>query len=174
MERYWRCNSLQKDDGPRMSIRFLSKFKSWTRWRGGYSDGNTYQQLMKYLSKFGEKKSRKRVMLLDSPTLKTHPCSPQIGHPWWLSNKRWKALGGKCQRHYHTEAICWKIHGKPTNWVLNWFKVRKGKNQSTIYHSYAESKASTAILRRTKSRSYVNFSRQHLPARTWQTKVPQM
>ena len=49
-------------------------------------------------------------------------------HPWiplpWLSNKLMAKTNKKnqqwcdhCQRPYHTKTTCWKLHGKPADWV---------------------------------------------------------
>ena len=61
---------------------------------------------------------RKRVMLgfSSSSLLENSAITARNPDP---IKKRATQWCDHCQRPYHTKATCWKLHGKPANWVPN-------------------------------------------------------
>ena len=73
---------------------------------------------------------RKKIMLgspipsvVESSALAVRPGDSRTRKPLWCDF---------CQKPYHTKATCWRIHGKPADWVPKSQRPSDGKGNFTV------------------------------------------
>lgn len=71
--------------------------------------------------------SRKCVMLGEGPTQVIENSALVVCGPEAHGSKKGQLWSNHCQRPHHTKETCWKVHGKPTNWVPNRFRGKDAK-----------------------------------------------
>ena len=60
-----------------------------------------------------------------------------------------------CQRPHHTKETCWKLHGKPTDWVLGRVRSHVTKAFQTSHESeQSKGPSDTVITKEQMERSY--------------------
>ncbi|XP_073132836.1 uncharacterized protein [Henckelia pumila] len=90
--------------------------------------------------------SRKRVMLHTLPSTENTALVTRTPESRSDSHmKNGKPWCERCERPYHTIETCWKIHGKPANWVPNKFKNLEKRGFQASANSEVDENKSDAV-----------------------------